>query len=212
MLAIRMQRTGRKGYAQFRIVVQDTRQTPSSARVVASIGNYNPHTKEAVIDTEKAKFYLKNGAQPSGRVISLLKKEGVKLPSWAQPAAKQKKAIKNQDKLRKNRPSTAKATEGKPVGVEPKKEKPVEPSEPEEPVEEIVEETKAAEPVDAPKEAESTEEKSSKEEKAEETPKETSKEKPSPETPDTDVKPEVPPAEETPPDTKSTKAKKPKES
>jgi hypothetical protein len=35
MLAIRMQRTGRKGHAMFRVVVQDSRLTPSSGRVVA---------------------------------------------------------------------------------------------------------------------------------------------------------------------------------
>ena len=120
MLAIRMQRTGRKGYAQFRIVVQDSRQTPSSARVVASIGSYNPHTKEAIIDTEKAKFYLKNGAQPSNRVVSLLKKEGLKMPSWVEAFAKQKKATKNPEKLRKNRPAEP----------EVKQEAPVEPAEP----------------------------------------------------------------------------------
>jgi len=99
-----MQRTGRKGYAQFRIVVQDSRQTPSSARVIASIGHYNPHTKEVVIDVEKAKFYLKNGAQPSARVVSLLKKEGVKMPAWVEPVVKQKKVTKHPEKLRKNRP------------------------------------------------------------------------------------------------------------
>lgn len=104
MLSIRMQRTGRKGYAQFRIVVQDSRQTPSSARVVASIGTYNPHTKEVKIDSEKANFYLKNGAQPSERVAVLLKKQAVKLPSWVVLPKKEKKTTKNIDKLRKNRP------------------------------------------------------------------------------------------------------------
>jgi len=74
-----MQRTGRKGHAQFRVVVQDSRQTPSSGRVIAGLGSYNPHTKEANLDTEKAAFYLSNGAQPSDRVALLLKKECVKL-------------------------------------------------------------------------------------------------------------------------------------
>ncbi|MEI6237259.1 MAG: 30S ribosomal protein S16 [Candidatus Saccharibacteria bacterium] len=100
-----MQRTGRKGHAQFRIVVQESRQTPSSARVVASIGTYNPHTKEVKVDSEKVTFYLKNGAQPSERVATLLKKEAVKLPSWVVLAKKEKKTTKNIDKLRKNRPA-----------------------------------------------------------------------------------------------------------
>ena len=74
MLAIRMQRTGRKGLAQCRVVVQDSRRTPSSGRLVYSLGSYNPHTKEANIDKEKATFYLSNGAQPSARVVAVFKK------------------------------------------------------------------------------------------------------------------------------------------
>lgn len=100
-----MQRTGRKGHAQFRVVVQDSRVTPTSGRVVAGLGSYNPHTKEAVLDTEKAAFYLKNGAQPSERVAALFKKEGIKLPSWVELADKKQKTVKNADKLRKNRPA-----------------------------------------------------------------------------------------------------------
>lgn len=106
MLAIRMQRTGRKGHAQFRVVVQDSRQTPTSGRVVASLGSYNPHTKVANLDTEKATQYVLNGAQPSERVAQLLQKEGVKLPSWVKVADTSKqKATKNLDKLRKNQPA-----------------------------------------------------------------------------------------------------------
>ena len=69
MLVIRMQRTGRKGHAQFRVVVQDSRRTPTSGRVVAALGHYNPHTKETSLNKEKATQYLNNGAQPSDRVI-----------------------------------------------------------------------------------------------------------------------------------------------
>jgi small subunit ribosomal protein S16 len=105
MLAIRMQRTGRKGHAQFRVVVQDTRQTPSSGRVIANLGTYNPHTKEVKIDTAKASLYITNGAQPSERVSVLLKKEGVKLPSWVQLPEKKTSTIKNSEKLRKNQPA-----------------------------------------------------------------------------------------------------------
>jgi len=112
MLAIRMQRTGRKGHAQFRVVVQDSRQTPSSGRVIAGLGNYNPHTKETKIDAEKAAFYLKNGAQPSDRVAAILKKEGVELPTWVTLASdKKQKTIKNAEKLRKNRPVEEAAVE-----------------------------------------------------------------------------------------------------
>jgi len=104
MLAIRMQRTGRKGHSQYRVIVQDSRRTPSSGRLVYNLGSYNPHTKEAVLNKEKAAFYLSNGAQPSERVTSLLKKEGVKLPEWVKDVSKKDSTTRNPDKLRKNQP------------------------------------------------------------------------------------------------------------
>jgi small subunit ribosomal protein S16 len=119
MLVIRMQRTGRKGHAQFRVVVQDSRRTPTSGKVVASIGSFNPHSKQANIDKEKAQFYLDHGAQPSDRAARLLKSEGVKLPSWVKLSAEKQRAIRNADKLRKNRPaeSEAAAEEAAPAEV-----------------------------------------------------------------------------------------------
>ncbi len=104
MLVIRLQRVGRKGLAQFRVVVQDSRRTPSSGRVVAALGHYNPHSKETAINKEKAQFYLDHGAQPSDRVVALLKKEGVKLPSWVSVSDPKKRDIRNPEKLRKNQP------------------------------------------------------------------------------------------------------------
>ncbi len=104
MLAIRMQRTGRKGHAQFRVVVQDARLTPTSGRVVAQLGSYNPHTKATTLDKEKTSFYLTNGARPSDRVARLLQKEGVELPKWVSILADKERTIRNPEKLRKNQP------------------------------------------------------------------------------------------------------------
>lgn len=105
MLAIRLQRLGRKGYPVYRLAVQEAQRHPSSGRVVAYVGSYNPHTKEANIQVEDAQKYLDNGAQPTPRVVKLLKDAGVKLPKWVkQPETDKKKAIKNTEKLRKNQP------------------------------------------------------------------------------------------------------------
>lgn len=105
MLVIRMQRTGRKGHAQFRVVVQDSRRTPTSGRIVAALGSYNPHTKETTLDKEKANFYLEHGAQPSERVVRLLSAQGVKLPSWVNVTATDKsRTVRNADKRRSTRP------------------------------------------------------------------------------------------------------------
>lgn len=102
MLAIRLQRVGRKGYATYRIAVQESQRHPSSGRVVAYVGTYNPHTKAANIQTELAQKYLDNGAQPTPRVVKLLAVNGVKLPNWVVKATKKSTSVKNVEKLRKN--------------------------------------------------------------------------------------------------------------
>jgi len=105
MLAIRLQRLGRKGFPVYRLAVQESQRHPSSGRVVAYVGSYNPHTKEANIQVETAQKYLDNGAQPTSRVVKLLKDAGVKLPKWVkEPASDKQKTIRNAEKLRKNQP------------------------------------------------------------------------------------------------------------
>lgn len=105
MLAIRLQRLGRKGYPVYRLAVQESQRHPSSGRVVAYVGSYNPHTKETNIQVEAAQKFLDNGAQPTPRVVKLLKAGGVKLPKWVkEPTADKQKNIRNAEKLRKNQP------------------------------------------------------------------------------------------------------------
>lgn len=105
MLVIRMQRTGRKGHAQFRVVVQDSRRTPTSGKIVANLGHYNPHSKELVVDKEKAAFYLEHGAQPSERAARLLKNNGVKLPAWVKLSVDKERTVRNADKRRSTAPA-----------------------------------------------------------------------------------------------------------
>lgn len=105
MLAIRLQRLGRKGYPVYRVAVQESQRHPSSGRVVAYVGSYNPHTKEVSLQKEDVQKYLDNGAQPTPRVVKLLKQEGVNLPGWVKESANDKqKSIRNAEKLRKNQP------------------------------------------------------------------------------------------------------------
>lgn len=111
MLVIRMQRTGRKGHAQFRIIVQESRLTPTSGKVVAPLGSYDPHAKTVILDKEKVAFYLEHGAQPSGRVAHILQAEGVKLPSWVKLRTAKDRTVKNADKRRSTRPAEEAAPE-----------------------------------------------------------------------------------------------------
>ncbi len=121
MLAIRLQRIGRSGHAQFRMVVQDSHLSPKSGKVVVNLGSYNPHTKATTLDKEKATFYLEHGAQPSDRVVSILKSEGVKLPKWVTPAIVKTGKTKKPEKLRQNQPAKPAqvAAEEPSVEVEP---------------------------------------------------------------------------------------------
>lgn len=103
MLAIRLQRLGRKGYPVYRIAVQEAQRHPSSGRIVAYVGSYNPHTKQVTLNKEKIELYLKNGAQPSPHVVKLLVQAKVNLPDWVRKHDKKDKKLRNPDKLRKNR-------------------------------------------------------------------------------------------------------------
>lgn len=116
MLAIRMQRVGRKGHPEYRVVVQDARLTPTSGRIVARVGHFNPHSKAVTLDKEKVEYYLGNGARPSPRVVRLLQTEKVKLPEWVElPKNDKKRAIKNSEKLRRNRPVEEVVEEAAPI-------------------------------------------------------------------------------------------------
>lgn len=112
MLAIRLQRIGRQGYPVYRVAVQESQRHPSSGRVVAYVGAYNPHTKEVKIDAEKVSYYLKNGAQPTPRVVKLLSEQKVKLPDWVKTNdGKKAGKLRNAEKLRKNQPKEEPAPE-----------------------------------------------------------------------------------------------------
>jgi len=126
MLAIRMQRTGRKGHAQFRMIVQDSRRSPSSGNIVELLGNYDPHTKVANLQKDRIQHFLKNGAQPSDRVLRILLNQKVEVPKWVEKISKKKSATKNPEKLRKNQPKTEVKLEEVTVEVEETKEEPVE--------------------------------------------------------------------------------------
>ena len=112
MLAIRLQRLGRKALPVYRLAVQESRRHPSSGRVVAYVGSYNPHTKATVLDKEKVEFYLGSGAQPTPRVVRILQSEKVTLPAWVKtPSGDKNRQPRKPEKLRKNQPKGESPTE-----------------------------------------------------------------------------------------------------
>lgn len=104
MLSIRLQRVGRMGHAMYRLVVQESQRHPSSGSVIAFVGSFDPHTKESKIQVEVAQKFLDNGAQPTPRVIKLLKAAGVNMPKWVKEPTAKTSVVRHSDKLRKNQP------------------------------------------------------------------------------------------------------------
>jgi small subunit ribosomal protein S16 len=78
MVRIRLRRVGRKKSPIYRIVVADSR-SPRDGRFIEIIGNYSPRQGNTAIDlkTDRANYWLDNGAQPSDTVRSLLRRAGV---------------------------------------------------------------------------------------------------------------------------------------
>ena len=78
MVKIRLRRMGAKKAPFYRIVVADAR-SPRDGRCIEEIGTYNPlvESNNVTVDVEKAQAWIKNGAQPTDTVRSLLKKAGV---------------------------------------------------------------------------------------------------------------------------------------
>lgn len=75
---IRLKRVGKKKAPSYRVVVADSR-SPRDGRIIENIGWYNPLVEPSAIniDEEKALGWLKNGAQPTESVNSLLRRTGL---------------------------------------------------------------------------------------------------------------------------------------
>lgn len=76
MLTIRLARTGKRNTAQFKIMLQERTVAPGG-RHVEILGSYNPHSKEAVLKTDRIKYWIEKGAFVSDTMHNLLVKNGV---------------------------------------------------------------------------------------------------------------------------------------
>ena len=101
---IRLRRTGRKKAPMYRIVVADSK-SPRDGKFLEIIGQYQPRQGENALNlkTDRANYWLDNGALPSDTVRSLLRRAGVlkqrhetrlaeKLQAKAVPLAEREKA------------------------------------------------------------------------------------------------------------------------
>ena len=115
-LRIRLARGGAKKRPFYRIVVADSR-SPRDGRFIEKIGTYNPilgaeHPDRVVIDAERARHWLSQGATPSERVARFLgRAEVIAMPAQRETPTKSLPKAKAQERL-KAAAEAAKAAEG----------------------------------------------------------------------------------------------------
>lgn len=110
MLRIRMQRQGRRNRAHFRIVLTDAR-VKRQGEYLERLGHYDPIAQKIeqklVVDMDRVKHWVERGAQPSDKVVGLLKLQGLNLSA----AEAERTAAKR--KARKSKGSAAKGAKKK---------------------------------------------------------------------------------------------------
>ena len=75
---IRLARHGAKKRPFYRIVVADS-DSPRDGKFLENVGTYNPLTDpvEVVLNQERIKYWIDQGAIPTNTVKSLLKEQGI---------------------------------------------------------------------------------------------------------------------------------------
>jgi small subunit ribosomal protein S16 len=75
---LRLRRTGKKKQPYYRIVAIDSR-VARDGKYLDNLGTYNPRTEPAAvaIKTDRAFYWLSQGAKPSDTVHNLLRQQGV---------------------------------------------------------------------------------------------------------------------------------------
>ena len=75
---IRLRRTGAKKQPSYRVVVAES-GSPRDGRFIEIVGHFNPRREpaELILDEDKVRRWLGNGAQPSDTVARLLAGKGL---------------------------------------------------------------------------------------------------------------------------------------
>ena len=119
MVKIRLRRVGSKKKPSYRLVVADSR-APRDGAFINIIGYYNPLTdpETVVIDEDKARHWLEQGAQPTDTAARLLAKAGIIEESEARKE-KMKAGVAAEPKARKRKAKTGVTEEPKAIKEEP---------------------------------------------------------------------------------------------
>lgn len=104
MIKLRLTRMGRHKKPYYRLVAMDSRTKPQGG-YISLLGNFDPLSDKVTLNEELILDYLKNGAQPTDTVRSILKDHKIwqKFVDSKKPKAKAKKSATA-------KPATAKKT------------------------------------------------------------------------------------------------------
>lgn len=98
MLKMRLQRTGRKNEAHFRVVITDQRNGVQSGKFVDIVGSYNPKLGTVDLKKERVESWIAKGVQVSDTVHNFLIDhkviEGKKIFSLPKRTSVKRKAAK----------------------------------------------------------------------------------------------------------------------
>lgn len=99
MLIIRLQRTGKRNQADFRIVLAE-KESPVKKKITEVLGSYNPRKKDFKVKEERLKYWLGQKVEISSTVRNLLVTkslvEGGKTKAFNIPKKEEKEAPKAQ--------------------------------------------------------------------------------------------------------------------
>lgn len=76
MLTIRLQRTGKRNQADFRIVVAE-KEAPVKKKVTEILGSYNPRKKNFQVKEERVKYWIEQRVEMSPTVHNLFATKGL---------------------------------------------------------------------------------------------------------------------------------------
>ncbi|MBI2439245.1 MAG: 30S ribosomal protein S16 [Candidatus Moranbacteria bacterium] len=76
MLIIRLNRTGKRNRAHFRVVLQEHTKAPGK-RHVEILGSVDPHKKTTILKKDRILYWIGQGVQTSDTVHNIFVREGV---------------------------------------------------------------------------------------------------------------------------------------
>lgn len=111
MLKMKLQRVGRRNAPMFRVVLMESRNAASGGKHLEVLGSYNPHMNSNQLDTERVKYWLSQGVQPSDTVHNLLVNASIIEGKKKNVLPKKRPIVKEADEQETEEKQEAKETE-----------------------------------------------------------------------------------------------------